>query len=207
MLESSASQIYLMPETSDVVAKRLADCAARLTSTERQDFDDQGKLGMVCKVVLGQDHFPDAVDLTLFDHNIRKVHSSKVKPWIKVLNRAQYAATQYISHSPRLFKLVQGPPGTGKSTLLASLMGLCKAFNHSTLFCAPSNTAVDELLKKIQLLDDRMNSHGEKINVIRYYNQKVEGDMILRLDNQFHQIKTSLSPMEGSELLKSHGLC
>ena len=141
MLETSAQQIYLMPEA--------LDGAARLMSTERQEIDDQEKLGMVRKFVLGQDHSPEKVDLTLFDNEARQVQRSKLKPWTKDLNQAQFAALQYIRDSPHLFKLIQGPPGTGKSTLLASLMGVCKAFNHLTLFCAPSNTAVNELVKKI----------------------------------------------------------
>lgn len=50
--ETSAQQIYLMPEASDVAAKSLVDCAARLLSTDRQDIDDPEKVNLVRRLIL-----------------------------------------------------------------------------------------------------------------------------------------------------------
>lgn len=55
--------------------------------------------------------------------------------------------------------LIQGPPGTGKTTTLKMLLGAYFAVHprpignvrnpHAVLLCAPSNAAVDEMLRRI----------------------------------------------------------
>lgn len=45
--------------------------------------------------------------------------------------------------------IIHGPPGTGKTTTIAQIIHQCVARGEKVLACAPSNTAVDNLLEKL----------------------------------------------------------
>lgn len=112
MLETSTERIFLLPSVSDVAPKRLVDCAARLLHGGEGMSEE--KLAMIRKFVLGQDHTPDNVDRTLFDHALRNVDASKLLALTDNLDETQKGALHHIGNSPHLFKTVRGPPGTGK---------------------------------------------------------------------------------------------
>ncbi len=64
------------------------------------------------------------------------------------LNASQQEAVRFALASQDL-AIIHGPPGTGKTTTVVEL--ICQAIDqgHKVLACAPSNTAVDNLLDKL----------------------------------------------------------
>jgi len=42
-----------------------------------------------------------------------------------------------------------GPPGTGKTKVLIAIIAMALKTNQTVHVCAPSNTAIDEILKRI----------------------------------------------------------
>ena len=54
--------------------------------------------------------------------------------------------------------MIHGPPGTGKTTTVVALICECVADGDNVLACAPSNTAVDNLLERLI---------GEGVNAVR----------------------------------------
>ncbi|MEZ6134017.1 MAG: AAA domain-containing protein [Pirellulaceae bacterium] len=51
--------------------------------------------------------------------------------------------------SARDLAIIHGPPGTGKTTTLAEIVYQAVQGGHRVLACAPSNTAVDNLLERL----------------------------------------------------------
>lgn len=64
------------------------------------------------------------------------------------LNPPQQEAVRF-ALSARDFAIIHGPPGTGKTTTLAEVIEQAVAAGEKVLACAPSNTAVDNLLERL----------------------------------------------------------
>jgi ATP-dependent RNA/DNA helicase IGHMBP2 len=64
------------------------------------------------------------------------------------LNQPQQAAVRFALSSSDV-ALIHGPPGTGKTTTVVELIRREVRRGHRVLVCAPSNTAVDNLLEKL----------------------------------------------------------
>lgn len=64
------------------------------------------------------------------------------------LNESQRAAVRFALSSSDV-ALIHGPPGTGKTTTVVELIRQEVRRGHRVLVCAPSNTAVDNLLEKL----------------------------------------------------------
>lgn len=64
------------------------------------------------------------------------------------LNPPQIDAVNFALASPDI-AILHGPPGTGKTTTLAEVIRQCVDRGEKVLACAPSNTAVDNLLEKL----------------------------------------------------------
>ena len=64
------------------------------------------------------------------------------------LNQVQQDCVRFAS-SANDFALIHGPPGTGKTTTVVAFICECVADNQKVLACAPSNTAVDNLLERL----------------------------------------------------------
>ncbi|XP_051691284.2 probable helicase senataxin isoform X1 [Oryctolagus cuniculus] len=134
--------------------------------------------------------------------------------------KAIETAYSMVKHSPSVAKicLIHGPPGTGKSKTIVGLLYCLLTENqkkgHSgenfnakikqnrVLVCAPSNAAVDELMKKIILefkekCKDKKNPLGNcgDINLVRLGPEKSINNEVLRfsLDSQVnHRMKKDL---------------
>ncbi len=64
------------------------------------------------------------------------------------LNPPQQAAVRF-ALSARDIAIIHGPPGTGKTTTLAEVIYQAVQIGQRVLACAPSNTAVDNLLERL----------------------------------------------------------
>ncbi|EPY83348.1 hypothetical protein CB1_000576095 [Camelus ferus] len=132
--------------------------------------------------------------------------------------KAIETAYAMVRHSPSVAKicLIHGPPGTGKSKTIVGLLYrlLTERRGHSdensnakikqnrVLVCAPSNAAVDELMKKIILefkekCKDKKNPLGNcgDINLVRLGPEKSINNEVLKfsLDSQVnHRMKKEL---------------
>ncbi|XP_061055698.1 probable helicase senataxin isoform X3 [Eubalaena glacialis] len=148
--------------------------------------------------------------------------SERIIAYLKDFNEDQKKAieTAYamVKHSPAVAKicLIHGPPGTGKSKTIVGLLYrlLTERRGHSdensnakikqnrVLVCAPSNAAVDELMKKIILefkekCKDKKNPLGNcgDINLVRLGPEKSINTEVLKfsLDSQVnHRMKKEL---------------
>ncbi|CAG8446360.1 8727_t:CDS:2 [Acaulospora morrowiae] len=85
------------------------------------------------------------------------------------VNESQARAILRVVKGKPGFSLIQGPPGTGKTSTIVGIISAVFAFNSSgkILVCAPSNAAVDELVKR--LMNGIYNSYGKlnRVNVVR----------------------------------------
>lgn len=74
----------------------------------------------------------------------------------KTLNSSQQNVVEQCIRSRAKISLVQGPPGTGKTrVVLAIIQALARRSNDKILVCAPSNTAVDEIMLRLVAEKDR----------------------------------------------------
>ncbi|XP_036185166.1 probable helicase senataxin isoform X6 [Myotis myotis] len=145
--------------------------------------------------------------------------------------KAIETAYAMVKHSPAVAKicLIHGPPGTGKSKTIVGLLyrllterrgqldenSNAKIKQNRVLVCAPSNAAVDELMKKIILefkerCKDKKNPLGNcgDINLVRLGPEKSINNEVLRfsLDNQVnHRImKKDLPYVQEMHRRKEH---
>lgn len=70
----------------------------------------------------------------------------------EILNSKQQEVIHHAIKSNDVF-LIHGPPGTGKTTTLSHLINLLCKEQKKVLVTAPSNTAVDNILEKLQALE------------------------------------------------------
>ncbi|XP_010585851.2 probable helicase senataxin isoform X1 [Loxodonta africana] len=150
--------------------------------------------------------------------------SERIITYLRDFNEDQKKAieTAYamVKHSPSVAKicLIHGPPGTGKSKTIVGLLyrlltenqrrgysdenSNAKIKQNRVLVCAPSNAAVDELMKKIILefkekCKDKKNPLGNcgDINLVRLGPEKSINNEVLKfsLDSQVnHRMKKDL---------------
>lgn len=140
--EGKQFRIDLAPD--EVTRKRQA---AALRFAENAE----GRLGELRDVLLGQrdPQFQPVEDIELSEH----------------LNASQRGAIQLALAAEDL-AIIHGPPGTGKTTTIVELIQLAVARGEKVLACAPSNTAVDNVLKK--LIDSKQKvvrlGHPARVN-------------------------------------------
>jgi len=74
----------------------------------------------------------------------------------KIFNETQWQSIRDMVLRERGFVLLQGPPGTGKTSTLMGLLSAQYEYlkktdnNRKIMICAPSNAAVDHIVKRIQ---------------------------------------------------------
>ncbi|KAG8034759.1 hypothetical protein G9C98_007835 [Cotesia typhae] len=65
--------------------------------------------------------------------------------------------------------LIQGPPGTGKSTVIKNIIAsvLSRPRTQRVLVCAPSNKAIDELVRRLLAIQPLMKDQGIPWDIVR----------------------------------------
>lgn len=91
-------------------------------------------------------------DILLGSRPPRMIDSPPSLPLVTQLNEPQIEAVEFAIAAPDV-AVVHGPPGTGKTTTLAEIIFQAVANGDCVLACAPSNTAVDNLLEKLVAAD------------------------------------------------------
>lgn len=88
------------------------------------------------------------------------------------LNRSQARAIQAVLSHRSPITLIQGPPGTGKTRTIEGLLGTLVGRRLSRerkkiLICAPSNAAIDEIVRRIRHGLCDAQGHGFSVQIIR----------------------------------------
>ncbi len=86
-------------------------------------------------------------DLMLYEREPSFRSNVKVKP-SESLNDSQNHAVEF-AMSAEDIAIIHGPPGTGKTTTVVEVIRQAIAGGERVLACAPSNTAVDNLLERL----------------------------------------------------------
>jgi len=119
-----------------------------------------------------------------------------VAPLPSTLNPSQEAAVQF-GLAARDLAIIHGPPGTGKTTTVVELLCRSVARGEKVLACAPSNTAVDNLLEKLVRAGQRVVRIGHPARVdarLREFTldflaaQREEMQLVLALHREAEQL-------------------
>ncbi|XP_075841730.1 putative helicase senataxin isoform X3 [Microtus pennsylvanicus] len=234
VMNSGKTECSLCIQTQDNLAARLQELTkclviSSLVTTQRKlkAMSLLSGRNQLARAVLN----PNPMDFCTKD--LLTTTSERIINYLKDFNEDQKKAieTAYamVKHSPSVAKicLIHGPPGTGKSKTIVGLLYRLLTENqrkgHSdenfnakikqnrVLVCAPSNAAVDELMKKIILefkekCKDKKNPMGNcgDINLVRLGPEKSINTEVLKfsLDSQVnHRMKKDL-PSHIQEMLR-----
>ncbi|XP_057610570.1 probable helicase senataxin isoform X2 [Chionomys nivalis] len=234
VMNSGKTECSLCIQTQDNLAARLQELTkclviSSLVTTQRKlkAMSLLSGRNQLARAVLN----PNPMDFCTKD--LLTTTSERIITYLKDFNEDQKKAieTAYamVKHSPSVAKicLIHGPPGTGKSKTIVGLLYRLLTENqrkgHSdenfnakikqnrVLVCAPSNAAVDELMKKIILefkekCKDKKNPMGNcgDINLVRLGPEKSINTEVLKfsLDSQVnHRMKKDL-PSHIQEMLR-----
>lgn len=98
--------------------------------------------------------------IILNDRELRFSEPQPLKSAVE-LNESQQAAVAFALAADDI-AIIHGPPGTGKTTAIVEL--ICQAVDRgeTVLACAPSNTAVDNILERLLVHRNRLRGGSEK---------------------------------------------
>ena len=106
----------------------------RMMSAIHTAMDARGRLGEIRRTLLGErePEFSEAPEIEFFTD----------------LNESQKSAVRF-ALSARDIAIIHGPPGTGKTTTVVELIVQAIQQGFKVLACAPTNTAVDNMLERL----------------------------------------------------------
>lgn len=107
-------------------------------------------------------------DLFLYDRE-PTFHSAVTATVSESLNTSQQQAVEFALQANDL-AIIHGPPGTGKTTTVVELIRQAVANGERVLACAPSNTAVDNLLERLVVAGEpavRLGHPARVLEVVR----------------------------------------
>ena len=103
-------------------------------------------------------------DLFLYDRE-PTFHTARVAEPAAHLNESQQQAVEFALSANDL-AVIHGPPGTGKTTTVVELIRQAIANGERVLACAPSNTAVDNLLERLVTAGEKPVRLGHPARVL-----------------------------------------
>jgi ATP-dependent RNA/DNA helicase IGHMBP2 len=192
---SENASVYLVRLANDVTFKRLKEALAVLPSL---------RATRVARVCFG-------------DVEPRALGEALTAVFDGGLNASQIAAVQFALASSDV-AVIHGPPGTGKTTTLVEVVRQLVARKRRVLVCAPSNTAVDNLLAKLapcmargELVLTRLG-HAARISdallpfALDNVLQRSDGMALVRdIHDEIGQISAQLSKARGAERRAIYG--
>ncbi len=118
----------------------------------------RGRVGELRQIILG--------DMDPVYAKRRGPRFGEIKPLTVAadLNAAQRAAVEFALSAEDL-AVIHGPPGTGKTTSVVAFIRQAAARGEKILACAPSNTAVDNLLERLVEYGQRVVRVGHPARV------------------------------------------
>ncbi len=193
------------------------DMKVVLNSDNLPDWFDEGKLGVnlmwdestfdkmksAVEFVMGQRKGRVSEFKSIFYGHATPQFTGKPLVNFPGLNDSQNQALQKVA-SARDVAIVHGPPGTGKTTTLVKIIKYTVETEKQVLACAPSNTAVDLLVEKLNdegirtlrighpariseaviesALDNKVTSHKHYTEI---KGLRKKGEELRRLSNQY----------------------
>jgi superfamily I DNA and/or RNA helicase len=130
--------------TADEVTRRRQMAAIHVVR------ESKGRLGHLRKISMGEVE-PEFKDTNEFE-------------FVTHLNESQQAAVKR-GLAARDVAIIHGPPGTGKTTTVIELIIQAVKRGDKVLACAPSNTAVDNLLERLAAANQRVVRLGHPARV------------------------------------------
>ena len=131
------------------------------------------------------------------------------------LNPSQCEAIQF-ALSARDLAIIHGPPGTGKTTSVVAFIREAVLRGEKVLACAPSNTAVDNLLERLAVCGQRvvrvghparvkevLRSHTLDALVETHDNMRVVKDLLRKAESLYQKRINSLQAVQPATLSKT----
>ncbi|KAK4697257.1 hypothetical protein P7C71_g783, partial [Lecanoromycetidae sp. Uapishka_2] len=170
MLEESNHEVWVIPEISDLAAKRLVDCAAKLLN-HNPNMDELRRLAQARDLRESESH-------GIFE-GLSEEQREHIKVLTEVLTDDQREAFEHITAVKHLIALVQGGPGTGKSEIACLLIRVFHYLDMPVLALAPTNVAID-------VIGSKLNAIAPEINAMRFHSLTTEFSAIYRSFNNLH---------------------
>jgi len=117
-----------------------------------------GRLAQLRKILLGE------LDPEAGRPRLPQFDAEQELPSLEHLNASQRQAIAF-ALSARDVAIIHGPPGTGKTTTVVEFIRQATERGETVLACAPSNTAVDNLLERLVVADQSVVRLGHPARV------------------------------------------
>ncbi len=136
--------------TADEITRRRQMAAITLA------MDSRGRLGHMRKILMGET-----------EPQFSELPKPSTQEPTSVLNESQLAAVEFglTAHD---VAIIHGPPGTGKTTTVVELIVAAITRGDKVLACAPSNTAVDNMLQRLVDAGQKVVRIGHPARVAEY---------------------------------------
>ncbi|MEM6470612.1 MAG: AAA domain-containing protein [Planctomycetota bacterium] len=156
-------------------------------------------------------------DMVLGRRDIRSANNEDVTvtDWLSNLNPPQRDAVRFALASPDI-AILHGPPGTGKTTTLAEVIYQAVRRGERVLACAPSNTAVDNLLERLVAMMPNVLRVGHPARVFEslrghtldeMVDADPSADVLREMRRELEELLRSASrPFRGRDARKRKGL-
>jgi len=131
-----AGNLFDVDLAADEVSRNRERAALQAVSLAR------GRIGELRQIILGD------MDPVYAKRRLPRFGEIKPLTIAEELNASQRAAVEFALSAQDL-AVIHGPPGTGKTTSVVAFIRQAAARGEKILACAPSNTAVDNLLERL----------------------------------------------------------
>ncbi len=187
--------------SSDEVSRNRERAALQVVAGAR------GRLGELRQILLG--------DLDPVYAKRRQPRFGAIKPLTAdhALNPSQHAAVEFALSADDV-AIIHGPPGTGKTTSVVAFICEAVSRGENVIACAPSNTAVDNLLERLvdrgqrvvrighpARVKDKLRSHTLDALVETHDNMRLVKEILREVEDLYRQADryTRAKPAPGAK--------
>ncbi|MDA0660070.1 MAG: AAA domain-containing protein [Planctomycetota bacterium] len=135
----------------------------------------------------------------LLGHRLPQFHAGSPCSFPSGLNPTQQAAVDFAMTADDL-AIIHGPPGTGKTTTIVELICQSVMRGEKVLACAPSNTAVDNLVERLvrarqhvvrlghpARVSAELRAHSLDVLVESHHNMKIVKRLMRDIQGAYHR--------------------